>query len=287
VLQTTNHRQRKKLSWAILSIVSLWVVCGVSFVDLKAETQIEPVFKVTNEKKIFYKNQTILTNPIKPKPKGTKQTEPTIALICDDVVTQRQIDKLKATKLPITISFLPPTFRHKNSAKIAKGVANYMVHYPLEALKRRVEEEGTLMVDDSYKTMLARTKQLKAWYPGTNITNNHTGSRFTSNEQAMDRFMRSLKKFNYIFLDSRTTGQTVAKKYAQKHGVKLLQRDTFLDNIPTRRYIRKQLKMLVAKARQNGQAIAIFHPFDISIQTIETSKDILKAVKLVYIKDML
>lgn len=287
MLQTTSYRETKKVLWTLSSIVGLAVVCSLFFVEIKAETNTESVFKSASEKRASTPDQTILTNPTKVRPKSTKQTRPIVALICDDVVTQRQIDKLKATGLAITISFLPPTYRHKNSAKIAKGVANYMVHYPLEALKRRVEEEGTLMVNDSYETMLTRTKQLKAWYPGTNITNNHTGSRFTADHQAMDRFMRSLKKLNYIFLDSRTIGQTVAKKYAQKHGVKLLQRDLFLDNIQNRKYIRKQLKILVAKAHRNGRAIAIFHPHNISIQTIKTSKDILNRVKLVYIKDML
>jgi polysaccharide deacetylase 2 family uncharacterized protein YibQ len=187
----------------------------------------------------------------------------------------------------VTMSFLPPTHRHKNSANIAKNIANYMVHYPLESLKRKVEEKGTLLVGDSYETILKRTKQLKMWYPNTFITNNHTGSRFTADDLAMDRLMRSLKKLNYTFLDSKTIAPNVVKKYALKHGVKLLQRDVFLDNILNKQYIRKQLKIVVAKAKRNGKAIAIFHPHSISIQTIKNSKDILKGVRLVYIKDML
>ncbi len=286
-----NNRQLHRILWKILLVVCLLVVVYYLFViDTKAETNFEPVVKTTNKQKAPQKSQTILTNPTKQTaqtPQTGKTTEPILALICDDVVTQRQINAIKNMDLNITMSFLPPTKRHKNSAKIAKTVANYMVHYPLESLKRRVEEEGTLLVNDSYKTIHNRTKQLKAWYPGTNITNNHTGSRFTADHQAMDRLMRSLKKFNYVFLDSKTIGQTVAYKYASKHGVTLLQRDVFLDNILNKRYIRKQLKIVVAKARKNGRAIAIFHPHNISIQTIKNSKDMLKGIKLVYIKDML
>ncbi|RLA75636.1 MAG: divergent polysaccharide deacetylase family protein [Epsilonproteobacteria bacterium] len=255
---------------------------------INSETNIEPAIKASTKTKIQKEQQEpILTNTKKQNTNIIKKTKPMLVLICDDVVTSSQINKINTIKENITISFLPPTSGHKNSAKIATSVSNYMVHYPMEAIGRKVEEENTIRIDDSYNTILKRTKQLKAWYPNANITNNHTGSLFTKDGQAMDRLMRSLKELNYIFLDSKTVGQTVAKKYADKHGVRLLQRDVFLDNIQNRQYIRKQLKIAVSVAKRKGKAIAIFHPHKLSVQTIKTSKDILKGVNIVYIKEIL
>ena len=67
-------------------------------------------------------------------------------------------------------------------------------------------------------------------YPKAIYANNHTGSIFTQNEVAMDNLFRALKKYNFIFVDSRTTAKSVAKKYAIKYGMPYIVRNTFLDN---------------------------------------------------------
>ena len=58
---------------------------------------------------------------------------------------------------------------------------------------------------------LKKGKQLREWYPNAIYTNNHTGSVFTENEEAMDRLLKALKKHNFIFVDSRTSSKSVAK----------------------------------------------------------------------------
>ncbi len=214
-----------------------------------------------------------------------KTDKPKLLLICDDVITAKQVRKLTDMNLNITISFLPPTKFHKMSAKIAKNVPNHMVHYPLEAFNYKHPEQNTLKVDDSFETINQTTKKLMRLYPNTKYLNNHTGSKFTSSDIAMDRLMRSFKENNLTFLDSKTSGKTVGKKYAKKYGVNFMIRDIFLDNIIEPDYIRAQLKKAVKIAIKNGKAIAIFHPHNISIKSIKNSKDILKDVDVIYIKD--
>jgi polysaccharide deacetylase 2 family uncharacterized protein YibQ len=184
------------------------------------------------------------------------------------------------------MAFLPPTPRHKNSAKIAQQIDKYMIHLPLEAGSKRYEEKNTLHITDSLSIIDKRIKYLTKIYPKAKYLNNHTGSKFTSNRQAMDKLMEVLKKYNLIFVDSRTTAKTQAKIFAKKYQVKYLSRNIFLDNKQDKNYIRKQLKKAVKIAKKSGSAIAIGHPHTITLKTLKNSKDLLEGINLVYITSL-
>ena len=211
---------------------------------------------------------------------------PMLAIVCDDVSTKRQVNKIKKIGFPVTIAFLPPTSRHKKSALIAQNLSYYMIHFPLEASAYKFAEEGTLSIKDNYNTIEKRVAQLQKLYPKANYVNNHTGSTFTANEQSMDKFMRALKKYNFSFLDSKTTRKSVARKYALKYEVPYLSRNIFLDNVVNEQYIQIQLKKAVKIAKRDGYAIAICHPHSISLKTLKKSKHLLKGVKLVLINKL-
>ncbi|MCA9796427.1 MAG: divergent polysaccharide deacetylase family protein, partial [Candidatus Eremiobacteraeota bacterium] len=63
-----------------------------------------------------------------------------------------------------------------------------------------------------------------------------------------------------FYLDSRTTGASVAPKLAPAAGVQLLQRDVFLDNQDAIEPILAQLNQAEKVAATHGSAIAIGHP---------------------------
>jgi polysaccharide deacetylase 2 family uncharacterized protein YibQ len=95
------------------------------------------------------------------------------------------------------------------------------------------------------------------------------------------------KKHNLIFLDSKTTANTVAYKYAKKHKVPFLSRDVFLDNVQEFKAIQKQLKQAVTFAKQRGYAIAIGHPYSSTIDVLKSSAEFLKEeVDIVYINEI-
>ena len=210
-------------------------------------------------------------------------TLPKLAIIIDDVTNKYEVSNIKAIGFDITISFMPPIKTHKNSAKIAQNLAFYMVHFPLEASTYRFEETNTLHVNDSYETIEKRVKQVRAWYPKARYTNNHTGSKFTSNEVSMDYFMRALKKYGFIFLDSKTTPKSVGEKYAKKYSVPYLSRDIFLDNKKEYNYILKQLKKAIKIAQKRGYAVAIGHPHKITLEVLTKSKKLFKDLNIVYV----
>lgn len=209
-----------------------------------------------------------------------------LIIIIDDVTTQRQINKIKKIGYPVNMSFLPPIPRHKYSAKITKNLKHYMIHLPLEASHYRSNEDNTLLVTDSYETIENRIKYIKKLYPNAKYINNHTGSKFTSNKKAMDKLLRVLKKYNLTFVDSRTTSKSVVKEIAKKYGMKVYSRNIFLDNKRDKKYITKQLKRAIRISKKHGSAIAIGHPYSITLSTLKDLKYLLKDLDLIYIEQI-
>jgi polysaccharide deacetylase 2 family uncharacterized protein YibQ len=184
------------------------------------------------------------------------------------------------------MSFLPPTPTHTKSAEVAKNIKQYMIHLPLQASNTRYEEVKTLHTTDSLIAIDARIKKLKELYPKAKYINNHTGSKFTANQKAMNKLFKVLKKYNYTFVDSRTTASSVAKLSAKKYGLDMLSRNVFLDNKKNKKYIINQLKKAIKSAKKYGLAIAIGHPYNITFSTLKETQYLLKDIELVYINKL-
>lgn len=252
---------------------------------IEEKTNEESVFtvpKVIEEKKI----EEIIQEDKKAILVSKTSTKPKLAIIIDDMTTKRQVNSVLNLGYIVNMAFLPPTSGHKNSAIITKDLKRYMIHLPLQASSFKYEEENTLHIDDDISVIENRIKNLRVLYPNTNFLNNHTGSKFTSNKVAMDKLFQVLKKYNYSFIDSRTTAKSVAKASAEKYGVKMFSRNIFLDNKKDKNYIQKQLKKAIKKAKKNGMAIAIGHPYDITFKTLKESKHLLKDLDLVYVQEL-
>ncbi|WP_321469791.1 divergent polysaccharide deacetylase family protein [Halarcobacter sp.] len=220
------------------------------------------------------------------KPKVITTNKPKLAIIFDDVTTEYQINKIKDIGYTTTLSVMPPTKRHPDSAKITKDLPFYMIHLPLEARVFKNEETSTLHVNDSYEKVEKRVAQIRKLYPNAKYTNNHTGSKFTANEQAMDYLFKALKKYDFIFVDSRTTSKSVAKKMAKKYNMPYISRNVFLDNEQDFKYIQGQLKKAINIAKKNGSAIAICHPHSITIKTLKESKFLLDGLDMIYLNQL-
>jgi uncharacterized protein len=152
---------------------------------------------------------------------------------------------------------------------------------PLEAVDFESEEDVTLRVGDSKEMINGQIQKIKKLYPNVRYINNHTGSKFTADEEAMDRLISVMKTNGLIFVDSRTTAQSKAKTVDSKYGIRYLGRDVFLDHHDGVENIKKQIREAVATAKRNGSAIAIGHPRPDTLQALKESKDILSEVKLV------
>src|SRR5574344_2017181 len=215
------------------------------------------------------------------------KTKPKLVIIIDDVVSKTQKDKILNIGYPITMAFLPPKSGHKESAIIAQNLPFHMIHFPMQASKNfKNIEVNTLNISDSYETIEARVKQLRVLYPNATYTNNHTGSVFTENYEAMDKLFRALKKYNFIFVDSKTTPNSVAKELSIKYQMPYIVRDTFLDNDRSFTAIQNQLKDAIRVAKKQGFAIAIGHPYEVTFQVLKESKHLLNDVEPIFLNKL-
>ncbi len=210
-------------------------------------------------------------------------SKPKLAIIIDDVGTRSQVDAIKSLHLTLTMSFLPPSAGRPNTPKLAAKEPFYMVHLPMEAMHWSAEEPNTLHIHDSQKIISKRIDTIKKLFPKVHYINNHTGSKFTADERAMNRLIFALKKNNINFIDSRTTAKTKVPNALKKFGLQYLSRDIFLDHHMDKAYVLKQIKHAIKIAKSHGNAIAIGHPHKNTLQALYESKELLKEVNLVLI----
>jgi len=204
-----------------------------------------------------------------------------LVIIMDDVSYAHDVKAIRSVGLPLVMSFLPPSPRHNESATLAQGINGYMVHLPLEAVDFNDEEQVTLRISDSKEMIASQIQKIKKLYPDVRYINNHTGSKFTADEDAMDRLVSVMRDNGLIFVDSRTTAQSKVKVIDTKYGMRYLGRDVFLDHHDGVENIKKQIREAVEIAKRNGSAIAIGHPRPDTIQALKESKSILSEIKLV------
>lgn len=206
-----------------------------------------------------------------------------LAIIFDDVSFAGDVTHIKALGIPVTMSFLPPTSRHPDSAKLAAEEPYYMVHLPMEAMNFHSPEKATLLTTDTKERVVERIRDVKKLFPNVEYINNHTGSKFTSDESAMNKLIFALRLEKIGFIDSRTTAESKAKKVMNRYKMPYLTRDIFLDHDDDVESIKGQIKKAVRIAGKYGKCIAICHPHKATLQALEESKPLFEEVELVRI----
>ncbi len=220
-------------------------------------------------------------------PVYSKFDKPKLTIIIDDVSCASDVKSIKSLNMPLTMSFLPPSLAHPNSARLAELENFYMVHLPLEAMHYSAEEKFTLRACDTKEMISHRVQEIKSLFPRVLYMNNHTGSRFTSDERAVRDLVAALSEEGIGFLDSRTTAKTKVPKVMKSLGRHYLARDIFLDHESNVPYIEEQIKKAIKKAKEHGSAIAIGHPRKETLQALRNSRKALQSVELVYLNKLI
>src|SRR5690606_23829095 len=97
--------------------------------------------------------------------------------------------------------------------------------------------------------------------PHVRGVNNHMGSLITRHPGHMTWLMQDLARDGLFFVDSYTHPQSVALEMAREGGVPAARRDVFLDHVAEPEAIAHQFRRLLARARSDGHAIGIGHPY--------------------------
>ncbi len=231
------------------------------------------------------------------KAKLCPKSNPQLAIIIDDISNLEQYRRVQEIPYKVTPSFFPKTPISKNTPNIAATTPFYMVHLPLEALNFYQKEHSWLFSHDSKQTIQDRIKAIKKDFPNLTYLNNHTGSKFTQNLQAMENLLTTLNEKGITFVDSRTTPKTKTALHYQNHPITplnpcqntpFLERDIFLDNELDITKITQNLIKTIEIAKAKGYAIAIGHPHKETILALKNASEYLQksGVEAVYIKDI-
>ncbi|WP_177386877.1 divergent polysaccharide deacetylase family protein [uncultured Campylobacter sp.] len=221
-------------------------------------------------------------SPRKALPTGSRAK---LAIIIDDVGTDEQAQKLIALPVRVTPSIFPPEYQRKDTRSLARGFEHYAIHLPMEASSAK-NNSATLRASDNYEKLNGVIAKLRADFPNAKFINNHTGSKFTADERAMQNLLRAMNEHGFLFIDSRTSPATKAKAAMNGLGMRYVHRDVFLDNQNSVAAVRKKLREAVALAKKQGYAIAIGHPKSSTLRALANSADILGEVDLVYLDEI-
>lgn len=239
------------------------------------------------------------TVPPPPKPRAVAPppenipglpARPKLAIIIDDMGHHASVGRrLLALDLPLTFAFLPYAPHTGELLRVAqeRGRA-IMLHIPMEPTDLKWDPGPDALYLNMSDTELreAFARNLAA-VPMAIGVNNHMGSRFTQNQEAMHVFLEEVRRHHIFYVDSITTPYSVGRLVAQTLGVTTGERDIFLDNVQDRKAISRQLEALIRVAEKQGYAIGIGHPYDTTLAALKAyQKQLRTRVELVPIHEL-
>lgn len=206
--------------------------------------------------------------------------QPVISLIIDDMGNRLEEGE-KALELPgaITYSFLPHTPYAQTLAELAHGRnKEVMLHLPMASHSGKPLGPGGLTLHMTREQFQETLKENLRAVPHVAGLNNHMGSLLTRHPGAMGWLMQGMLEYGGLyFVDSRTTALSVAERVAREHRVPAIRRDIFLDNVREPEAIRTQFQQLLRRARNQGKAIGIAHPYPETLAVLAEELDRLEA----------
>jgi len=202
-----------------------------------------------------------------------KEPGPAVTIIMDDIGRSLpKVRRLLAIQQPVTLAILPSTPHASEAADLAQSQGReVMLHIPMEPQGYPAIEPGrdALLLQHDAWEVKRRLSDMFRRVPYAVGGNNHMGSRYTEYAVGMQAVGEFFRDHGLLFIDSRTTGKTLAAKTMRQHGVPAASRDVFLDNQQDVDKIRAQIRHLVAQAKRHGQAIGLCHPYDETLEALE------------------
>lgn len=213
---------------------------------------------------------------------------PKIAIDIDDIgYDSSLVEKLTSLKIPITFAIFPDApFSKEIDLNLHKLGYETIMHTPMQSIYRSLNPgPGALFVPMDKKVIKKIIEKDLLNLPYVDGANNHEGSLFTSEKNKICYAVKIFKEKRMFFMDSLTDANSFAYRCALKQGLPSAQRDIFLDDEPSLKYITNQLKIAKDFARRFKRVIAIGHPRPLTVQVLlkqlpEIKKDGYKFVPL-------
>ena len=184
-----------------------------------------------------------------------------LSIIIDDAgYNLSELQAFLDLPVPLTIAVLPNLPHSSEAAERVRAAGKDLIlHCPMEPAGGENPGPGALYAGESAARTIALLDAAFASVPGAVGMNNHMGSKATADPALMTDVISYLKSHGLLFVDSRTTTETVGARIAREQGVRSTQRDVFIDDVTTDADISAAFEKGVAEARERGTSVLIGH----------------------------
>lgn len=198
---------------------------------------------------------------------------PRVAIIIDDM-GYHLANGRRAIDLPgpVSFSFLPGAPRARALAERAHARGkDILLHLPLQAANDDAAPGPSEIHIDMSRERVGHTfNEAMESVPYVIGVNSHRGSLLTRHPGHMQWLMEEIgARESLFFIDSYTHHESVALQIALENGVEALRRDVFLDPDPSPEAVQREFARLKTLARQRGHALAIGHPYPVTLELLE------------------
>lgn len=196
----------------------------------------------------------------------------TVVLVIDDLgIVKKTTQEMIDMDAPLTLSFLP--YASGIAAQVDDAYQkghDILVHIPMEPKGDADPGPYALMSSDNERARKESIDYNLNQFSNYIGINNHMGSEFTEDDEAVEQLINVIGEKGLMVLDSKTTPNSKLEDTAREHKIPVTNRDVFLDNIREEEYILSQLAELERIAKARGNALAIGHPYP---QTVSALKE--------------
>ena len=213
----------------------------------------------------------IALRPLRDQEDTAVAVPPIVAIVIDDLGAD-VVHTRAAIRLPnaVALAFLPnPELDSRFGAarRDASGM-RFSCTSPCRQSVRRTPGRWRSARRCAPDENIRRLDWALARVPGFAGINNHEGSLFTADRAALVPVIEHLTDRRVFVFDSRTTASSQVVSVARAFGIASAARDVFLDDVLTIDAVDAQLRILEARARETGIAIAIGHPHEITLDAV-------------------
>jgi polysaccharide deacetylase 2 family uncharacterized protein YibQ len=194
-------------------------------------------------------------------PKVPVENKGTLVFIIDDAGNNlKELEPFLRIQFPFTIAVLPGLPHSAEAAqRIRESGKEVILHQPMEAIGGQEPGPGAIysgMSADEIRAVLSRNIEEIGPIAGMN---NHQGSKITMDKEAMQTILAFCNEKGICFIDSRTTADTVVPSVAKQMGIKIAERNVFIDNEQNKNAMLRYISNGLTRAQKNGSAVMIGH----------------------------
>lgn len=186
---------------------------------------------------------------------------PALALVIDDFgYSMGLAEELADLNMPVTWSIIPETEYSMEIMDLAVSRdIPFLIHVPMQAVID--EKGGPYLIGEGmdYSSIRSEISRLAELFPQAAGINNHRGSRATSDPDIMIPVLDEIASRGLVFLDSRTSADSVAYAIASEKHIPSLYNSVFLDHVESRDFMTDQFERARDIASRRGWVVAICH----------------------------